>query len=116
MDLPKTAPKRKEIDIYIDQKNQIEPTIKRIKNKIQERVIIRILYRKSLRFLAYKAESVNLDECLHSFFRNDDDESPLIEPSISINLNQFITSDFVFHQPFHFSKRKNVCVMCTLTL
>jgi len=35
MDLPKTAPKRKEIDIYIDQKNQIEPTIKRIKNKIQ---------------------------------------------------------------------------------
>ena len=115
MDLPKTAPKRKEIDIYIDQKNQIEPTIKRIKNKIQERVIIRILDRKRiLRFLAYKAESVNLDECLHSFFfRNDDDESPLIEPSISINLNQ---SDFVFHQPFHFSKRKNVCVMCTLTL
>ena len=39
MDLPKTAPKRKEIDIYIDQKNQIEPTIKRIKNKIQERVM-----------------------------------------------------------------------------
>ena len=42
MDLPKTAPKRKEIDIYIDQKNQIEPTIKRIKNKIQERVILAI--------------------------------------------------------------------------
>ena len=42
MDLPKTAPKRKEIDIYIDQKNQIEPTIKRIKNKIQERVILPI--------------------------------------------------------------------------
>ena len=42
MDLPKTAPKRKEIDIYIDQKNQIEPTIKRIKNKIQERVILSI--------------------------------------------------------------------------
>ena len=42
MDLPKTAPKRKEIDIYIDQKNQIEPTIKRIKNKIQERVILTI--------------------------------------------------------------------------
>jgi len=42
MDLPKTAPKRKEIDIYIDQKNQIEPTIKRIKNKIQERVMLTI--------------------------------------------------------------------------
>lgn len=73
MDLPKTAPKRKEIDIYIDQKNQIEPTIKRIKNKIQERVILPIsinnpyimdrtkrnLIRKT-RLICYKAESVAL--------------------------------------------------------
>ena len=83
MDLPKTAPKRKEIDIYIDQKNQIEPTIKRIKNKIQERVMLTIsteIHQTvcNIDSVCYKAESVGseyLAECLRSFFRNDDDES-----------------------------------------